>query len=159
MNMTMQLHAGSTRAGEEAEPEIDPGVSQRYAEILDRVVAQLTDDGPDAELAFKEGVFVVGEQQVVMRLNPYSYFIEFFCDVGLPQTHAREEVYRRALELNLQRQYPGVLLGVHHGSGRLVASASLHVLGMVNDQICIHMMDSLVAIVGQLLDEHRLQVE
>ena len=87
---------------------------------------------------------------VVLRLNPHTDCLEMFCDVGLPEVHAREAAYRAALEINLCRSYPGITLGVHPESGRMVATVAIHSLLVADDEVCLNTLDLLTRHVDQL---------
>ena len=85
-----------------------------------------------------------------MRLNPDNDYLEFFCDIGLPDPHHLEPNFRTALELNLCRTYPGVSFGVHPESGRLVATTALDSAQVDHDEVCLATLELLTGQVGRL---------
>jgi hypothetical protein len=135
-----------------AAPDDDPaqGSADRFNALLPRVVAQVVGEGEAAQEALETGGFVLNESTVVMRLNPDNDYLEFFCDIGLPDPHHLEPNFRTALELNLCRTYPGVTFGVHPESGRLVATTATHMLLVADDEVCLQALDLLTGLVGQL---------
>lgn len=122
----------------------------RFAEMRSRVTQRLLGDTQAAEHALAQGGFVLNDCTVVMRRNPETDYIEFFCDVGLPESSSLQETYRTALELNLCRTYPGIVLGVHPESGRLVATATLHSQLLADDDLCIKTLEILTMQVRRL---------
>ena len=126
--------------------------AQRFAELMPRVVrrALVDADAADIDQAIADGGFVLNDSTVVMRHNAETDQIEFFCDVGLPESHTREQAYRAALEINLCRQYPGITLGVHPDSGRMVATIAIHSLLVADDEVCLNTLELLTRQVGQL---------
>ncbi len=129
---------------------------ERFAEILPRVIARFLGDGPAVEEALREGGFEVNEVTVVVRLNPQTDAIEFFADIGLPEPHALDAACRAALEINLCRTYPGLVLGLHPQSGRLVATTSLHCLLVGEDDACVNTVEMLTLQVRRLRDSRVL---
>lgn len=139
------------QAGLPASPE-DSGADSvdRFNTLLPRVVAQVVGEGEAAQEALQTGGFVLNESTVVMRLNPDNDYLEFFCDIGLPDPHHLEANFRTALELNLCRTYPGVTFGVHPESGRLVATTATHMLLVVDDEVCLQTLDLLSGLAREL---------
>ncbi len=131
---------------------------ERFTEILPRVIARFLGDGPAVEEALREGGFEVNEVTVVVRLNPQTDSIEFFADVGLPEPHALESACRAALEINLCRTYPGLVLGLHPQSGRLVATTSMHCLLVNDDDACVNTVEMLTLQVHRMRDSRQLGV-
>lgn len=148
------IHAASTdpRLSGMAAPHEDPseGSADRFNVLLPRVVAQVVGEGEAAQEALETGGFLLNESTVVMRLNPENDYLEFFCDIGLPDPHHLEANFRTALELNLCRTYPGVTFGVHPESGRLVATTATHMLLVADDEVCLQALDLLTGLVQQL---------
>lgn len=132
--------------------------AERFQEILPRVVARFVGEGPALAQALQDGGFEVEDVTVVMRLNPQSDAIEFFADIGLPQPHSLESVYRTALEMNLCRTYPGIILGIHPESGRLVATSSMHCLLVTDDDVCVNAIEMLTLQVRNLRESRELAV-
>jgi hypothetical protein len=131
-------------AGIEQEPAL------RFAQLLPQVVRRVLGQGAEADQALADGGFVLNDSTVVMRLNEDTDHIEFFCDIGVPDRHAREDAFRIALELNLCRAYPGITLGVHPESGRLVATTAVHSLLVADDEVCLQALDTLTQQVRRL---------
>ena len=131
---------------------------ERFTEILPRVIARFLGDGPAVEEALREGGFEVDEVTVVIRLNPQTDSIEFFADVGLPGPHDLESACRAALEINLCRTYPGLVLGMHPQSGRLVATTSMHFLLVGDDDACVNTVEMLTQQVRRMRDSRELGI-
>lgn len=121
-----------------------------FEDLLRQVVARIVGDGPAAEQALAEGGFVMDDCTVVLRRDPDSDYIEVFCDVGQPDPHFQNDAWRVALELNLMRTYPGLTLGLHPESGRLVATLQTHCLLLGHPDQCIHLLQMLVLQVQRL---------
>jgi len=158
---SLHAHAPESRGGGPqalADAGLEPLMSapsesaQRFAELMPRVVrrALIDADAADIDQAIADGGFVLNDSTVVMRHNADNDQIEFFCDVGLPEIHAREAAYRAALEINLCRRYPGITLGVHPESGRMVATIAIHSLLVADDEVCLNTLELLTRQVGQL---------
>ncbi len=130
--------------------DLAQGSADRFNVLLPRVVAQVVGEGEAAQEALETGGFFLNESTVVMRLNPDNDYLEFFCDIGLPDPHHLEPNFRTALELNLCRTYPGVTFGVHPESGRLVATTATHMLLVADDEVCLQALDLLTGLVGEL---------
>ncbi len=165
--MSPIAHSASADGGRPPEsapagaPPLVPGDSaQRFNALLPRVVAQVVGEGEPARQALRTGGFLLGESTVVMRLNPDTDFLEFFCDIGLPlpEPQAREATLRAAMEMNLCRTYPDVTFGLHPGSGRLVATTAMHMLLVADDEVCLHALHLLTAVSRQCREDGSFQV-
>jgi hypothetical protein len=113
-------------------------------------------NGEEADQAIADGALVLNDCTVVMRRNASNDFIEFFCDIGLPPNHDREAAYRVALEMNLCRTYPGITLGVHPDSGRLVATISVHGLMLPDEDAYLQALELLTLQVLEMRDSQLL---
>lgn len=133
--------------------------AERFEAILPRVVARFVGEGAALEQALKDGGFDVEDVTVVMRLNPETDSIEFFADVGLPEGHSQASVYRTALEMNLCRTYPGIILGIHPQSGRLVATTSMHCLLIADDDTCVNAIEMLTFQVQRMRESREIGIE
>lgn len=130
----------------------------RFEDMLPRIVERVL--GPaQAQQALDHGGFVLNESTVVIRHNPQTDTVEFFCDIGLPQAHAREAAYRVALELNLCRTHPGITFGVHPESGRMVATTAIHSLLIADDDVCVRTLQMLTQVVRELRDSRVIEVD
>ena len=134
----------------EALAGIEQDPAARFAQLLPQVVHRVLGQGAEADQALADGGFVLNDATVVMRLNEQTDHIEFFCDIGVPERHSREDAFRVALELNLCRAYPGITLGVHPESGRLVATTAVHSLLVADDEVCLQALDTLTQQVQRL---------
>lgn len=121
-----------------------------FEDLLRQVVARVVGDGPAAEQALAEGGFVMDGCTLALRRNPDNDFIEVFCDVGQPDPHFLDDAWRLALELNLMRTYPGLTLGLHPESGRLIATLQTHFLLLGQPDACITLLETLVRQVRRL---------
>ncbi len=133
--------------------------AQRFPALLPRVVRRMVGDGEDARQALESGGFVLDDAVIVMRLNPDTSMLEFFCDIGHPQAHSTEANYRTALQMNLCRTYPGVTFGLHPESGRLVATSAMHMMLFADDDVCLNALQMLAALVRQLKSQRTFLVE
>ncbi|MFD0668177.1 type III secretion system chaperone [Ramlibacter sp. MAHUQ-53] len=130
----------------------------RFNLLLPRVVAQVVGEGEPAREALRTGGFLVGESTVVMRLNPETDSLEFFCDIGLPLPWARESTLRAAMEMNLCRTHPGVTFGLHPESGRLVATTAMHMLLVADDEVCLNALALLTGVARQRREDGTFRV-
>lgn len=124
--------------------------SEIFKDLLPRVVERIVGAGAPAQEALANGGFVLEDCTVVMRLNPETDEVEYFCDVGLPSAHGVEACLRRAMEMNLCRTYRGVTFGVHPESGRLVATTAMHAHQIASDDVCVTTLHRLTGVVSQL---------
>ncbi len=146
--LDVQVHAFTEMA--EAAQEVSNLVAAAFPETLRRIVHRTVGEGPLADQALVDGGFLLNDHTVVLRLNPDTDFVEFFCDIGQPEDSALEATYRAALEANLCRSFPGVTLGVHPHSGRLVATVALNGLMADNEALCMTILESLTGCVRQI---------
>ncbi|MBL0421259.1 type III secretion system chaperone [Ramlibacter sp. AW1] len=133
--------------------------SKFFEAMLPRVVERMVGPGDAAREALANGGFVLNDCTVVMRLNAETDSVEFFCDVGLPRPPSLHQVYRAALEHNLCRTYPGIVLGIHPESGRLVATAASPAMLVGNDEVCIETLQMLTGVVTELRAQPGIDVE
>jgi hypothetical protein len=130
----------------------------RFQDMLPRIVERVV--GPaQAREALDHGGFLLNESTVVLRHNPDTHAVEFFCDVGLPPAHAREAAFRVALEMNLCRTHPGITFGVHPESGRMVATTAIHSMLIADDEVCVHTLQMLTRVVRELRDSRVIEVD
>ena len=120
------------------------------------LVRRLLGDGEEADQALADGALVLNDCTVVVRRNAANDYIEFFCDIGLPTGHEREAAYRVALEMNLCRTYPGITLGVHPDSGRLVATIAVHGLMLPDEDAYLQALELLTLQVLEMRDSQLL---
>lgn len=142
------LAAAAAGAGAYAKtPDWDEAVSTQvadaFAQTLRKIVMRALGDGPAVDQALADGGFVMNERMVVMRLNTETDHVELFCDVGQLESFSLEANYRAALEANLCRRFPGVMLGVHPDSGRLVATIALSGLMVGDEDLCMMIVENL----------------
>ena len=130
----------------------------RFQDMLPRIVERVV--GPaQAREALDHGGFLLNESTVVLRHNPDTDAVEFFCDVGLPHPHAREAAFRIALEMNLCRTHPGITFGVHPESGRMVATTTIHSMLIADDEVCVQTLQMLARVVRELRDSRVIEVD
>jgi hypothetical protein len=138
---------------------LDRNAQERYTEMLPRLVVIVTGDDQQLPEAIATGRLVIDDYTFALRFNADSGQLEFFCDVGVPASHSREEAYRKSLEFNLCRTIPGIALGVHPTSGRIVATSSLHMLMVSDASVCVQMIDTLKGVVQELRASGELALE
>ncbi|HSW18575.1 MAG TPA: hypothetical protein VLJ86_15250 [Ramlibacter sp.] len=145
IDLDRKLHEFTRR-----DEELTRQAGEQFSEMLPRIAARLEADDASAAEVLSDGGFFINDSTVVMRLNAENDHIEFFCDVGLPAAHSQEDAYRVALELNLCRTYPGIILGVHPESRRLVATLSTHQMMASDDEACMGILQMLTLQVNRL---------
>jgi hypothetical protein len=136
--------------------EMDRQARPRFDDLLQRIARQLLSDDAAAQAAIDSGGFRVGDTTLVVRFNDETHQIELFADIGLPQPYAQGQAHRLALEHNLCRTYPGVTLGVHPESSRLVATTSLHLLMVSDESMCLDAMEVLAQAAADLVGQFEL---
>jgi hypothetical protein len=146
--LDVQLHA-FLELGEACE-DVSRLVAEAFTQTLRRIVLGTMGDGPEADQALADGGLVIQGRTVVMRLNPQTDFVELFCDIGQPAADRLEAVYRHALEANLCRRFPGVTLGLHPESGRLVATLALNGLMVDHEDLCMTALDLLARCASEI---------
>jgi len=124
--------------------------TQRFNDLMPRVVRRVLGEGTQAQQALQTGGFVLDDAVIVMRLNADTSMLEFFCDIGQPQAHTHETNFRTALQMNLCRTHPGVTFGLHPESGRLVATSAMHMMLFADDEVCCNALQMLAGLVRQL---------
>ncbi len=139
--------------------EIAAEAAERFNRLMPRVVRRVLGEGEQAQQALQTGGFVLDDAVIVMRLNPDTSMLEFFCDIGQPQAHTHEANFRTALQMNLCRTHPGVTFGLHPESGRLVATSAMHMMLFADDEVCFNALQMLAGLVRQLRTDHTFLVE
>jgi hypothetical protein len=86
----------------------------------------------DIEIDRHQFVFEAAATTVVVKSDVAGSQVLFYADIGLPASFDQLEIYRAALEDNLARTYQSVIVGVHGGSERMVATAALTQQDMIN---------------------------
>lgn len=133
---------------------------QRFERLLQELAVRLQDRAAPGEAAAQDdGAFWVDSCTVVLRRNPDNDYIEIFCDVGQPAPHDEPAAYRAALEVNLCRTYPGMTLGVHPQSGRIVATLAVHSLLVRDVDTCLQILDVLTVQVRRLRESRVLPLD
>lgn len=165
MPMLMQ-HPTPEHLGDRAPHRPEPsGLVQAVAEMAERfhdLLGRLEhpfgerldgqDDPPD------QGVYLVDDVCVVLRLDRHAELVEVFCDVGLPASDGREGAYRTALEMNLRHEFPGARLGVHPESGHLVLSSAAQLAFVAFEDYWISAIGGFAAHVRMLRRSGRLNL-
>ncbi len=139
--------------------EIAAEAAERFNRLMPRVVRRVLGEGEQAQQALQTGGFVLDDAVIVMRLNPDTSMLEFFCDIGQPQAHTHEANFRTALQMNLCRTHPGVTFGLHPESGRLVATSAMHMMLFADDEVCFNALQMLAGLVRQLRIDRTFLVE
>lgn len=125
---------------------------ERFEHLLRELATRVEAQDVPQEVASTEGAFLVDDCTVVLRRNPDNDYLEIFCDVGLPHPADEHATYRTALELNLCRTYPGLTLGVHPQSGRIVATVAVHSLLVHDLDTCLATLQMVTLQVRRLQD-------
>ncbi len=133
--------------------------AERFSRLMPQVVRRMLGEGEQAQQALQTGGFVLDDAVIVMRLNPDTSMLEFFCDIGQPQAHTHEANFRTALQMNLCRTHPGVTFGLHPESGRLVATSAMHMMLFADDEVCFNALQMLAGLVRQLRADRTFLVE
>ena len=155
--LDVQLHAFVALG--EACDDVSRLVADSFAQTLRRIVLRILGDGPEADQALADGALVIQGRTVVMRLNPQTDFVELFCDIGQPAVPSLEAVYRAALEANLCRRFPGVTLGLHPESGRLVATLALNGLMVDHGDLCMTALELLTGCAAEVRESGAFDLE
>jgi hypothetical protein len=153
--LDVQLHA-FLELGEACE-DVSRLIADAFTQTLRRIVLRTMGDGPEADQA--DGGLVIQGRTVVMRLNSQTDFVELFCDIGQPAADRLEAVYRHALEANLCRRFPGVTLGLHPQSGRLVATLALNGLMVDHEDLCMTALDLLARCASEIRESSPFDLE
>ncbi len=119
--------------------------SRDFDDALLRSLTQLLGSAEAADQAMAEAACVLEGGTLAWRLDPHTLMAELFCDVGLPEAAFAEDAYRLALRANLNRDYPGVYIGAHADSDRLVATSAVPAVLMANDDYCVTALANLAA--------------
>lgn len=133
--------------------------AERFSRLMPQVVRRMLGEGEQAQQALQTGGFVLDDAVIVMRLNPDTSMLEFFCDIGQPQAHTHEANFRTALQMNLCRTHPGVTFGLHPESGRLVATSAMHMMLFADDEVCFNALQMLAGLARQLRADRTFLVE
>lgn len=139
--------------------DIAAEAAERFSRLMPRVVRRVLGEGEQAQQALQTGGFVLDEAVIVMRLNPDTSMLEFFCDIGQPQPHTHEANFRAALQMNLCRTHPGVTFGLHPESGRLVVTSAMHMMLFADDEVCFNALQMLAGLVRQLRADRTFLVD
>ncbi len=127
------------------------GCARQAAEIIEALAQHLYGESEAARLAVDSGFFEVDGAQLALRYVPEGAQVEFFCDIGCPDPHYECKAYRKLLEMNLCRTYPGITFGLHPESGRMVATLSVHAFALTELDTALMLLHRLVACVGDVL--------
>lgn len=139
--------------------DIAAEATERFNRLMPRIVRRVLGEGEQAQQALQTGGFLLDEAVIVMRLNPDTSMLEFFCDIGQPQAHTHEANFRTALQMNLCRTHPGVTFGLHPESGRLVATSAMHMMLFADDEVCFNALQMLAGLARQLRTDRTFLVE
>lgn len=123
-----QLEADSQALAEQVATDWRASLQQALRALLG------SDEAADQALA--AGVCLLEGGTLAWRLDLATLVVELFCDIGLPAPADTQEAWRLALEANLCRRYPGVSMGLHPESGRLVATACPPAVLMLDEAQC-----------------------
>lgn len=115
---------------------------------LQGALVRLLGDPAEAERAMAEGACQVHGSTLAWRVDDKSLMVELFSDIGLPEPAQEHEAFRLALQANLCRTYPGLHVGLHPESRRLVATAIQPAVLVMDESFCLSAMEHLA---GQAL--------
>ena len=136
--------------------EQDDHARAEFDGLHQRVLERLLGDAQSIAQAREAGGFLLNGRTVVLRWHADTDTIECFCDVGEPEPHSRDSLYRTALEINLCRTHRGLILGVHPESGRVVATLALPRLLVADEEALVSQLEMLTLRVGYLRDSRAL---
>ncbi|MEY4652097.1 MAG: hypothetical protein RI884_678 [Pseudomonadota bacterium] len=139
--------------------EVAAQAAERFNRLMPQVLRRVLGEGEQAQQALQTGGFVLDDAVIVMRLNPDTSMLEFFCDIGQPQAHTHEANFRTALQMNLCRTHPGVTFGLHPESGRLVATSAMHMMLFADDEVCFNALQMLASLARQLRADRTFLVD
>lgn len=126
---------------------------RQFERVFEAMVEQLFGVGQAAREAIEAGSFAYEGATAVVRLDPHSYMVEFFYDAGQPHPHFESEDFRKLLQFNLCRAYPGIIFGVHPESGRMVATSSMPIFALTDAQIGLLLLEDLHGAVRDALEQ------
>lgn len=141
------------------EEDLSRQLADAFAQTLRKIVRRVLGDGTESEQALADGGFMMNGRMVVLRLNTETDHAELFCDVGQPESCDLEATYRAALEANLCRRFPGITLGVHPDSGRLVATLALNGLMVDDEDFCMMILENLTRAAWQIRESGLFRFE
>ena len=107
-----------------------------FEATLREALTRLLASPESADKAMADSACVLEGGTLAWRVDPTTLMAELFCDIGLPEPAHTQEAYRLSLEANLNRACPGVYVGVHAGSGRLVATSAVSAVLMAEETFC-----------------------
>lgn len=124
---------------------------------LAQALGSLLHSAEAVDQALEEGACLLEGGTLAWRLNPDTLTVELFCDLGLPREDQAQAAWRFALETNLRRPCPGVYLGLHPQSGRLVATSAPPAVLLLDPEACREALESLARQTRQLREASGLR--
>jgi hypothetical protein len=119
-------------------------VSTELESSLQAALTRLLGDAHAVDQALAEGSCDVDGSTLAWRVDEQTLMLELYCDIGLPEPAQEHEAYRRMLEINLCRSCPGLYVGLHPESRRLVAATLQPAVLLVDENFCVAAMENLV---------------
>ncbi len=125
-------------------------VSTQLRTSLEAALARLLVDPEAVDRALAEGSCQTGGCTLAWRVDDRTLMLELFADIGLPEPAREHEAYRQMLEINLCRTHPGLYVGLHPESRRLVATTLQPAVLLVEESFCLAALENLAAQARQL---------
>ncbi len=135
-----------TSAGEDLAGQ----VSTPLKASLEAALTRLLGDPEAVDRALAEGSCQTGGCTLAWRVDDRTLMLELFADIGLPEPAREHEAYRQMLEINLCRTHPGLYVGLHPESRRLVATTLQPAILLVEESFCLAALENLAAQARQL---------
>ncbi len=153
--MTMQALPSPSLSDDDLARDVADDLNAALARALTRLLSSAA----AADQALAEGACMLGGGTLAWQLDPDTLVVGLFCDVGLPQVADAPSAYRIALEANLCRNYPGVYIGVHPQSERLVATMDVPAVLLFEDDYCVQVLETLASHARHLREEGGLSLQ
>jgi hypothetical protein len=149
--MELALSSSPDALAEQLARDVDAALRKALVRFLG------TDEAVDQALA--DGACWLSGGTLAWRFNPELLMVELFCDIGLPEPAYTQDAYRYALEVNLCRTYPGVWVGLHPDSQRLVATVSVPAVLMLDETVCVPTLEGLAGHAQSLRAQPQLRLQ
>jgi len=118
-------------------------LSSELESSLQAVLTRLLGDAQAVDQALAESSCEIDGSTLAWRVDEQTLMLELYCDIGLPEPAQEHEAYRRMLEINLCRSCPGLYVGLHPESRRLVATTLQPAVLLVDESFCMAAMENL----------------
>lgn len=133
-----------------ASEELAGQVSTQLQTSLEAALTRLLGDAEAVGRALAECSCQIDGSTLAWRVDDRTLMLELYCDIGLPEPAREHEAYRQMLEINLCRSHPGLYVGLHPESRRLVATTLQPGFLLADETFCQAALEDLAAQARQL---------